>query len=80
MSKPEIVSLSTQMILFELSKKAFSLGFEQALNNRKRFSQAELFESIGFYDLRGFHKKTVWLAYRSGRFEAATSFKVKAKY
>jgi hypothetical protein len=76
----EATKLATSHNLFLYAREAFDLGFEQAMSKKRRFTKIELFDSLEFGGLRNFHRQAIWEAYKSGRFEAVTSFDIKLKY
>ncbi len=77
---PEARKIATSQILIKFTNDAFALGFQQAMEAKKRFNQEALFAVLDFGSLRNYHKKVVWEAYKSGRFEAVASFKLDINY
>ncbi len=77
---PKAIKIATSHILIKFTTDAFALGFQQALEAKKRLNQEALFAALDFVGLRNYHKKVVWEAYKSGRFEAVASLKLDVKY
>lgn len=76
----EATKIATCHNLVNLVGSAFDFGYEQAVEKKGRFTQEELFKVLSFGGLRNFHRKAIWEAYKSGRFEAVTSCQINIKY